>query len=360
MSALSKKTILILLMCLHGLSYAADQGAPLKYKDYAFTPNYAQPVSDNTQAVSVLKDALGSGKKIDLFGSAVLETDTVVAYIIGFTREGVNEYRQKSRELASKGILIEHPTFDGVSVIKDNEVIDLLKVSHRPKKGQERQLWPLGSLGGYEFFGCLHEQPVFKANLFNEENPDLFVITGTGYQDSDLRGGGISGSLALHIFSSENYKEILELELTEMNYKPKHPEGAARKDYYYPKSNYPARILKFENNEGRKRYSKLFIKDFDENNKLDLLVWTREYQSRKVTKDNKPGFELADNKYVWYEENNTGTGFNARTIDIKMAEKWLNEFDLTWTSGWPNETLCKKGKKSFPLITIDDDPILKK
>lgn len=369
MSALKSISLFILLSFVYGLSFSQDEQSHEKYKKYEFTPVYSNDTNAYEHGSSVFKGSLSQMQKIELLNGSILDDDLAIFYRVDLTRDGLNEYRVKRREQSKKrmqGLVVDeselkkYETFDGVSVIKTDEIITLFKSSHQLKKGKPAQLWPVGSLGGYEFFGCLHEQPIFNANLFNDENPDLFVITGTGYQDSDLRGGGISGSLALHIFNSENYKKILELELTEMNYKPKHPEAAARKNYYYPKSNYPARNLKFENNEGRKRYSKLFIKDFDDNNKLDLLVWTREYKSRKVTKDNKPGFKLADNKYTWYEENNTGTGFNARAIDIKIAEEWLNKFDLTWKSGWPNETLCTKGKKALPMITIDDDPVLKK
>lgn len=358
MSALNKNFILIVLMCVHGLSFSADQEMPLKYKGYEFTPNYSQTVGDDSPAVSVLKDALGDGKKADLVGSSTLGGDTVVAYIVGFTKEGVNEYRQKSMELASKGILMGHPTFDGVSVIRDNEVIDLLKANHRPQKGEDRQLWPQGGMGGHDYYGCIYEKPIFKATLFNPETPNLFVITGTGNYTSDIRGGGTSDSLALHIFSHDDYKEMLDNELMEVNYKPFNPD-VVRKDYYFPKSEYPAKNLSFENNEGRKRYSKVFIQDFDENNKLDLLIWTREYKSRKIAKDTKPGFDLANNTFTRYEENYTSTGFDVKGIDTKTAEAWLDQFNLTWKAGWPNENLCANpGRRTLPMTGIGDDPVI--
>jgi len=354
-------------MCGHALSYAADYEDPAKYKDYEFTRLYSSVENSDVRAVNVLEYSLDSGKKVDLVGNLLLGDDVAVAYIVRLTKEGENEYRNKSRELSLKKMSgayiqdeekLEFPTFDGVSIIKDNEVIDLLKARHKPKKGEDRQLWPQGGMGGHDYYGCIYEKPIFKANLFSPEMAELFVVTGTGNYTSDIRGGGTSDSLALHIFDHDDYGKILEIELMEVNYKPFNLD-VIRKDYYYPKSDYPARNLMFTDNEGRKRYSKIFIQDFDENNKLDLLIWTREYKSRKVAVDVKPGFDLVNNTFTHYEENPANTGFNKKDIDQKTAKAWLEQFNLTWKVGWPNDNLCTNpGRRALPMTGIGDDPVL--
>lgn len=359
MSALSKYCLLAVLISVYGQLYAVEQNADHKYKGYEFLPVYPQAGQSDIHAINVLESALEEGVQIKLLDSSTLESDVVFAYILEFTREGVNEYRRKSMELASKGVLMEYPTFDGVSVIKDNKVIDLLKANHRPKKGEDRQLWPQGGMGGYDFYGCIYEKPIFKAALFDPEALNLFVVTGTGNYTSNIRGGGTNDSLALHVFSYDSYQKIFDVQLMEVNYKPFNPD-VMRKDYYFPKSDYPARDLSFNDDEGRKSYSKIFIRDFDENNLLDILVWKREYKSKKVTNGVQAGFELANDGFTHYEENATSIGFDKKPITNEMAKAWLEESNLTWKSGWPNENLCTQpGRRALPMVGIGDDPILK-
>ncbi len=244
----------------------------------------------------------------------------------------------------------ELSSWDGVMVYNDNSNKLLLK---------ERSLLPVGR-GGYDFYGCIDERPLFKANVIGDmERDELFVITGSGYHTDNMRGAGALDHLMLHVYGGEQYNKLFEVMLLAVNYRPWNLDSPP-KDYYFQQSEFSKAKVKIEGDVGEWRnfHSKLFFQDFNENGKMDVLIWQAEHKSHKIDPANKPGFDLVHNEFIWYEENTQGSGLDKKVITTEQAKIWLEDNSLTWKEGWPSQSLCTDGKKVLPIMVGVDDPEL--
>ena len=345
-----KQAVLFVVVFLLSVSGVAQDQSQGKYEGYVFEPEYGHVISKrewdlyqggyqpNLLELQAIRNMfnLNIGVNNILF----VQVKTTNSYL--FTKKYDEIYKKtRHRELSS---------WDGVIVYNDQFNKLLLK---------ERSLLPVGR-GGYDYYGCIEEEPLFKANIMGGDEEALFIITGGGHYTDNMRGAGARDYLKLHAFGGANFEKLFEVMLLAVNYKPYNPD-VAEKEYYFPKSEFSSNKIniKSESGEGRKLYSKLFIKDFDQNNKLDVLIWHREYKSRRIKQGVKPGFDLDKNGFTWYEENSAGSGFDEKSITVAQAEAWLAEYNLTWKQGWPDKSICTNGRRDLPMTVGIDDPILK-
>ncbi len=210
---------------------------------------------------------------------------------------------------------------------------------------------------GYPIYGCHVGNPFSAADLNLDGIPELFVIGGVG----DYWGpeeGGIVAMTSLYIFDTKSFsqpKKLFKVELSNEAYSPKDvfPGKSEYQSYSISKlgnDGVTKRAKPFE--QGLRRYSKLYFKDFDENDKLDILVWQREYKAR-LNSDLVKGYQLADMKFKRYEE--SSTGYVEKSVDIKVAEQYLKDHDLTWRKGYPRDNLCIHSNRTDPLIDRFED-----
>lgn len=324
------------------LALGANQG---KYEGYVFTPEYSRTLSEtewesHREGYQPYMDRWQSPMKLDRLSLGEID---VLFVQIKLSNRSLFRKRKRmpgKKDLANwQGVIAYGKDFNRL-LIKDEELL------------------PEGR-GGYDYYGCLDEQPLFKANIMGKvEDKEIFVVSGSGHRTDNIAGSGVRDHLKLHVYGGKQYNKLFDLRLMAVNYRPFDPDKPA-KDYYFPQSDF-GKIAEVESKvgEGRKLYSKLFIQDFNKNDRLDILVWQREYKSRPIKPGVKPGFDLDRSEFTWYEENVQGNGFDIKTISIDQAEVWLSDNKLTWKEGWPNENLCKNKRKDLPMVLGIDDPIL--
>lgn len=317
-----------------------------KYADYIFLPEYGQ--EDTDWAKEIIADSLKPWREPYFRYASNAGNDVVVAYKADLSRAGVPLFKEHSYKLMAKGIKPNPSGWESVGVVKrGGTILEILRAE------RSNLLWPRGGVGSGDVCGCIDIKPLFKAELFKEREKALFVVTGTG----DFTNMFAGNSYSLTAFSGGDYQKLLEVLILAVDYLPpnidKHYE-----DFYYPATGYSLGKLKIINGEGRKRFGKVFVQDFNKDNKLDILVWHREYKSRRISPTTKSGFDLDKNEFTWYEENETSNGFNKKEISIEQAETWLTEKKLTWKQGWPNKSLCTGSLKNLPITTIEDDPVV--
>ena len=113
--------------------------------------------------------------------------------------------------------------------------------------------------------------------------------------------------------------------------------------------------LNNEDGRGRKQYAKLFSADFDENNKLELIFWHRQYQSTETGKP-KVGMIFEKEWFTAYEENATADGFNKKELTIEQGHQILETASLGWKDGYPKDnTLCPSNLKYIPMMPLIHD-----
>ena len=278
-----------------------------KYKGYFFDPEYGHSVSHEdwgSYQYGYKKYLLGLQAPRTLRNLS-LEINKVLFVQVKTTDS--YEFMKRSDEVYKKTGRRELSSWDGVIVYNDNFNKLLLK---------ERSLLPVGR-GGYDYYGCIDEQPLFKANIIGDmEKDELFVITGAGHHTDNMRGAGARDHLKLHVYDSEQYNKLFEVMLLAVNYRPWNPDSSP-KDYYFPQSEFSKVKVRIEGEagEGRKFHSKLFFQDFNENGKMDVLIWQAEHKSRKIDPANKPGFDLVRNTFIWYEESAQGNSLDKESGD---------------------------------------------
>lgn len=332
-------------MALSFVSSAVD----LRYENYHFEPRFNDV--DSSQFTKVLNDTLLPWRKASGVKSISNDIAILVAYKIELKKESFDEWSQYRRKQKNLKLPYEKPEWEAVSLIREAKVIPVLKKYY--------DLFPVGHYG-HDIYGCIELKPVFAAPLIEGKPDAFFTITG--------RGNGTDQSVF------DNHKlSIVGLKGTEVAvseylfignyYVPPHAIDE-KNTYTY---NYPAAgkdrlkdgMLNNQDGRGRKKYAKLFVADFDKNNKLELVFWHRQYQPTR-TKEKKVGMVFEKEWFTAYEENNTADGFNKKTLTIQQGHTLLKEASLGWKQGYPKDNhLCTGRLKRLPMMPLiyDSDEI---
>ncbi|MFY0639806.1 MAG: hypothetical protein JXR16_02090 [Bermanella sp.] len=127
-----------------------------------------------------------------------------------------------------------------------------------------------------------------------------------------------------------------------------------------PDANTPqyASLLEFKKDRnaiiGYRGYSKLFIQDFGNDQKNELVVWRKFYQSR-LQGDNVKGFEKLSDSYLHYKKVNGEYQLQTDTAP-ETIQGWLDSKNLTWQKGFPSKSEC--AGQEGQLIPEMHDPLL--
>lgn len=173
----------------------------------------------------------------------------------------------------------------------------------------------------------------FMAQDINlDGTPELFSFEGYYSPfDPKLATMGALQYVSLHMNDGVTGKEVFAEVLKELN----SDEGKL----------VDSKIMAKLDKAGYIQLSKLFFADYDDNDRLDILVWKRQYSSEgKFTKESFKRFEESPN------------GFKEVSVTTKQARVMLNERGLTWRKGFPDQSACKDGKTE--PFTFFDDPVL--
>ena len=221
---------------------------------------------------------------------------------------------------------------------------------------------------GYNAYGCYIGNPFSSADLDRDGKPELFFVGGIGAFGNDEGGKTIQTNLFIY----NTVKKIKTLFKVELSYESFMIENVGLKSRHQSfTKNYIDKYGQSRSNDihaGIRRYSKLYFKDFDKDDKLDILLWQREYISR-LKSDPVEGYKLKNTIFKRFEE--TPTGFIEKSIDDKTAEKYMKDHGLTWRKGFPNKNHCSNTATDAPLIESYNekyygkvhniyDPVLKK
>lgn len=214
----------------------------------------------------------------------------------------------------------------------------------------------------FDAYGCHIANPIKMADIDLDGLSEIFYVGGFGIMQLDKNESEViktfkttlaifnpeksSSNVFRHELSYENFfdrsaSEYLNKKSSYQVFTPYilEPSGHIVADDYFGKAPIKPAI---------RRYSKLFFKDFNKNDKLDILIWQREYISR-LKSDPVKGFKLNKVVFQFFEEDDSG--FVEKSISDETATQYLAEHDLTWRSGYPNTNLCRHRKS-------DDDPII--
>lgn len=327
----------------------------LKYETYEFKPVYGErKESYNTLLDSTalqqsilpyelkkINYTLDLDEKKYILASDAIPVEEREDYIKRLIKEGVN-----------KNIYMEFTSL--VSLSNEGAFEELVRSDIKRGESLVAEGHP-----NRDYLNCVDESPLFVAPLF--DNKDfLFFITSAGwyYTNTDKDFGYYN----LNIYNAQSNKKIWHHELLKINYQRYNFDDDITSDYWFPaviespgaytrSGNF---ILPYDH-EGRKRYAKLFISDFDKNNKLDILVWNREYASAKRNDAERKGFYLDKQWFELYEENRSSDGFNEKALSVGAGNALLAEHDLEWNDGCPNVNLCKDKKAGHPYMMYIQD-----
>ena len=107
------------------------------------------------------------------------------------------------------------------------------------------------------------------------------------------------------------------------------------------------------NRPGYRGYAKLFFGDFDENEKGEIIVWRKLYESRLVG-DPILGFKKLSDTFAHYKL--TGGEYVLQKTESPELREWLSDRELYWSDGFPNLSECESEKEQ--LIPEMHDPLL--
>ena len=106
----------------------------------------------------------------------------------------------------------------------------------------------------------------------------------------------------------------------------------------YPQ--YASKFLVGSNNgfaEAYRGYAKIYVDDFDNDSRADIVVWRKLYESRALN-DPINGFIPKGNTFVHYEL--IDGEYKIQETEQSDIEGWLSTKQLTWQKGYPNLSEC--------------------
>lgn len=248
--------------------------------------------------------------------------------VIGFSvkpkPKKVLEYRKSIHEMKVKGLDLDEFKAEQIKLISKERDIDEIILSNRGK-----DIFPAGR-GMRDWFYCIDKKPVFTANIMGSDIPEIFIISGMTIQTSNIAGAGTTDYLNIDIFNGDQLNRLISIPLATVDYRELDSDQMkGGKKYYYEKTELRNDHLMSVDGEGRKRYAKLFVQDFDDNERLDLIVWHREYKSALFNKKNinDGHFVLDKHRFDWYEDNGQG-GLVKNELSTRKGQKWLASYQL--------------------------------
>lgn len=100
-------------------------------------------------------------------------------------------------------------------------------------------------------------------------------------------------------------------------------------------------------------YAKLYVGDFDESGQPDMIVWRKQYDTRR-TDDAVEGFILSQSTWLHYTL--VDGEYQPVETDESTIQGWLSAQNLTWSQGFPSLSEC--AGEEGQLIPEMHDPLL--
>jgi hypothetical protein len=197
--------------------------------------------------------------------------------------------------------------------------------------------------------GCLNKSPLRYGDIDKDTKDELVLFLNDN----------------LLIFSPEKQKTIF---LSLYNLLGDHTTLEETIDQHgFPNPTFPQHVSKIASNSGAafvnsaqviepsyKAYAKHYVQDFSNDQKSDLVVWRKFYQSR-LQGDSVKGYEKVSDTYLHYSKVDGEYQLQTDTAP-ETIQGWLTSKNLTWQSGFPSKSEC--AGQEGQLIPEMHDPLL--
>jgi hypothetical protein len=208
--------------------------------------------------------------------------------------------------------------------------------------------------------GCLTQKPLRYGDLTGDAQPQLVVLS----------NAQLFSVLDFTLFSPTSQKIIFSARLAgneaEPNYLRELEQGEEATPYKLSKlANKPTdpQYLSAAYDQetyknmtvapGLVSYAKIYIDDFNNDNRKDIVLWNKSYESRTLG-DSVKGFTKKADMLIHYTFINGS--FKKQATESTEVKAWLASKNLTWSKGYPNKSEC--AGQTNQLIPEMHDPLL--
>jgi hypothetical protein len=192
-----------------------------------------------------------------------------------------------------------------------------------------------------EGVGCMNKSPLRYGDFNGDTNNEVVL-----FLNDDLV-----------LFSPNAEKIIFSMPIDSSDWLTEAESITVGKDVYgTPKHKYISKYLSQNNTlgTGHRIYGKLFMADFDDNDKLNIITWHKVYESPLLTSDQQ-GFIKVRDEYQLFEMADSGE-YMVKAIEASAIKNLLVDANLTWQKGYPSKSEC--AGQEGQLIPEMHDPLL--
>jgi hypothetical protein len=192
-----------------------------------------------------------------------------------------------------------------------------------------------------EGVGCMNKSPLRYGDFNGDTNNEVVL-----FLNDDLV-----------LFSPNAEKIIFSMPIDSSDWLTEAESITVGKDVYgTPKHKYISKYLSQNNTlgAGHRIYGKLFMADFDDNDKLNIITWHKVYESPLLTSDQQ-GFIKVRDEYQLFEMADSGE-YMVKAIEASAIKNLLVDANLTWQKGYPSKSEC--AGQEGQLIPEMHDPLL--
>lgn len=205
-------------------------------------------------------------------------------------------------------------------------------------------------------YGCLSLLPLRYGAITTNDSKDLLVLTGPNLF--------IFSTLLNKVVFSENWVASDEVSAEAMTSLKANLDSENLSYLYYEYAQFgeaaPQYIAQSGDDFKVKRlypawrsFAKLFFDDFNNDNKPDIIMWRKLYESR-LTSDSVEGFITKGELSVHYSF--IDGVYTIQETPPEKIQTWLTEKNLTWQKGYPSKSEC--AGQEGQLILEMHDPLL--
>ncbi len=200
-----------------------------------------------------------------------------------------------------------------------------------------------------ECLGCLTKTPMRYGDMTGDGAPEIVLFLGD----------------SMVIFSTKVHKVIFStlLDLDDaMPWQDQIDAGLILDPNDKASPQYGSKVL-YENvnstSVGYRGYAKIYLDDFNNDTKRDIVMWRKFYQSR-LKNDATSGFEKVRDTWVHYSLD--GGEYKLQATDSTTIKNWLKTSKLTWQKGFPSTSECagQKGQliPEMHNVLLNDPDVL--
>ncbi|WP_144395402.1 hypothetical protein [Pleionea sediminis] len=313
-----------------------------KYENYIFQPNYSNVINEfnKPDALSKFVYPWYEFRSISYLST---NKNEFVLFGVDVADESVNEL-MKLRKDSKKNLRVNYFDSGGDAFVINSS--DGIRIEFGPSFSGD-----LISTGhkAHDYFGCIESKPIFEASMIKDNGSSVWVITGMG---NNLPYAGVIENIKVSVYDGQTTEKYFEYYAMIASYID---EPWRDFDYVLGETRNRNSPLFNESFRGKKLFSKVFIDDFNKDDRLDVIIWHRQYHSTLVSDKDRKGFIFEKEWYTHYEEKDNS--FVKKEMTVEAGTKLLESVNLTWKDGFPKgNSLCDGREATVPMMPLVIDP----